>query len=214
MLIMDQAQDVVAPPADTAARCRQYLQNAQRPASDTVGDVTADAPLICARNVNVHYGDKHAIREVNIDIARNQVLAMIGPSGCGKSTFLRCINRMNDTIEGARITGNIRARRPGHLRPQAGRGELRARIGMVFQKPNPFPKTIYENVAYGPRIHGLAANRVELDEIVYEQPAAGRPVGRGEGPAFKPGHQPVRWPAAAAVHRAHDRRESGSDPDG
>jgi phosphate transport system ATP-binding protein len=115
----------------------------------------------------VHYGDKHAIHDVNIDISRNQVLAMIGPSGCGKSTFLRCINRMNDTIEGARVTGaiildgqDIHDRRQDVV-------QLRARVGMVFQKPNPFPKSIYDNVAYGPRIHGLAADRVELDEIVH-----------------------------------------------
>src|SRR5689334_2625974 len=132
----------------------------------TIGRVTVDDPLICARNVNVHYGDKHAIHDVNIDIARNQVLAMIGPSGCGKSTFLRCINRMNDTIEGARVTGaivldgkDIHDRRQDVV-------QLRARVGMVFQKPNPFPKSIYENVAYGPRIHGLAGDRTELDEIV------------------------------------------------
>ncbi|MBK6672013.1 MAG: phosphate ABC transporter ATP-binding protein [Proteobacteria bacterium] len=114
----------------------------------------------------MHYGDKHAIREVNIDIARNQVLAMIGPSGCGKSTFLRCINRMNDTIEGARITGNIVLDGQDIYDRRQDVVQLRARVGMVFQKPNPFPKSIYENVAYGPRIHGLAANRVELDEIV------------------------------------------------
>ncbi len=132
----------------------------------TVGRVTADAPLICARDVNVYYGDKHAIRGVNIDIARNQVLAMIGPSGCGKTTFLRCINRMNDTIDGARITGNIVLDGNDIYDRKQDVVQLRARVGMVFQKPNPFPKTIYENVAYGPRIHGLVANRVELDEIV------------------------------------------------
>jgi phosphate transport system ATP-binding protein len=132
----------------------------------TVGRVTVDAPLICARDVNVYYGDKHAIRDVNIDIARNQVLAMIGPSGCGKSTFLRCINRMNDTIDGARVTGNIVLDGQDIHDRRRDVVQLRARVGMVFQKPNPFPKTIYENVAYGPRIHGLAANRVELDEIV------------------------------------------------
>jgi len=132
----------------------------------TVGRVSVDAPLICARDVNVYYGDKHAIRGVNIDIARNQVLAMIGPSGCGKSTFLRCINRMNDTIDGARITGNIVLDGQDIYDRKQDVVQLRARVGMVFQKPNPFPKTIYENVAYGPRIHGLAANRVELDEIV------------------------------------------------
>jgi phosphate transport system ATP-binding protein len=137
------------------------------PSSKTVGRVTVDDPLIRAREVNVYYGDKHAIHDVSIDIARNQVLAMIGPSGCGKSTFLRCINRMNDTIEGARTTGaivldgkDIHDRRQDVV-------QLRARVGMVFQKPNPFPKTIFENVAYGPRIHGLAADRVELDEIVH-----------------------------------------------
>jgi phosphate transport system ATP-binding protein len=137
------------------------------PSSKTVGKVTVDDALIRAREVNVYYGDKHAIHDVSIDIARNQVLAMIGPSGCGKSTFLRCINRMNDTIEGARTTGaivldgkDIHDRRQDVV-------QLRARVGMVFQKPNPFPKTIFENVAYGPRIHGLAADRVELDEIVH-----------------------------------------------
>jgi phosphate transport system ATP-binding protein len=132
----------------------------------TVGRVTVDDPLVSARQVNVYYGEKRAIHDVSIDIARNQVLAMIGPSGCGKSTFLRCINRMNDTIEGARVTGaivldgkDIHDRRQDVV-------QLRARIGMVFQKPNPFPKSIYENVAYGPRIHGLAGDRTELDEIV------------------------------------------------
>jgi phosphate transport system ATP-binding protein len=133
----------------------------------TVGCVTVDAPLICARDVNVYYGDKHAILNVNIDIARNQVLAMIGPSGCGKSTFLRCINRMNDTIESARVTGSIVLDGSDIHDKRQDVVQLRARVGMVFQKPNPFPKTIYENVAYGPRIHGLAADRVELDEIVH-----------------------------------------------
>ena len=132
----------------------------------TVGRVTVDDPLICARNVNVYYGDKHAIHDVNIDIARNQVLAMIGPSGCGKSTFLRCINRMNDTIEGARVTGAIVLDGQDIHERRQDVVQLRARVGMVFQKPNPFPKSIYDNVAYGPRIHGLAADRVELDEIV------------------------------------------------
>ncbi|HSN72390.1 MAG TPA: phosphate ABC transporter ATP-binding protein PstB [Steroidobacteraceae bacterium] len=119
-----------------------------------------------ARNVNVHYGDKHAIRDVTLDIARNQVIAMIGPSGCGKSTFLRCLNRMNDTIETARVTGTITLDGRDVYEKRQDVVQLRARVGMVFQKPNPFPKTIYDNVAYGPRIHGLAADRVELDEIV------------------------------------------------
>jgi phosphate transport system ATP-binding protein len=132
----------------------------------TVGRVTVDDPIMTARGVNVHYGDKHAIKDVSIDIGRNQVLAMIGPSGCGKSTFLRCLNRMNDTIETARVTGTITLDGQDVYDRKQDVVQLRARVGMVFQKPNPFPKSIYENVAYGPRIHGLAADRVELDEIV------------------------------------------------
>jgi phosphate transport system ATP-binding protein len=137
------------------------------PECKTVGRVTVDNPLICARAVNVFYGEKQAIRDVSVDIARNQVLAMIGPSGCGKSTFLRCLNRMNDTIESARVSGSITLDGKDIYDKQQDVVQLRAGIGMVFQKPNPFPKSIYENVAYGPRIHGLAADRVELDEIVH-----------------------------------------------
>src|SRR5688572_986587 len=133
----------------------------------TIGQVTVERPVFSCRDVNVFYADKHAIRNVNIDIARKQVLAMIGPSGCGKSTFLRCLNRMNDTIPDARVTGSILL--DGHDIHDRRQDvvQLRARVGMVFQKPNPFPKSIFENVAYGPRIHGLAGDRVELDEIVH-----------------------------------------------
>ena len=133
----------------------------------TVGDVTVPDPIFSCRHVNVYYGEKHAIRDVSIDIARQEVLAMIGPSGCGKSTFLRCINRMNDTIPSARVTGSILLDGRDIYDRKQDVVQLRARVGMVFQKPNPFPKSIYENVAYGPRIHGLAADRVELDEIVH-----------------------------------------------
>jgi phosphate transport system ATP-binding protein len=132
----------------------------------TVGRVTADDALLSARGVDVYYGEKRAIKDVSIDIARNQVLAMIGPSGCGKSTFLRCLNRMNDTIEGCWVTGSITLEGQDIYDRRQDVVPLRARIGMVFQKPNPFPKSIYENVAYGPRIHGLAADRAALDEIV------------------------------------------------
>lgn len=132
----------------------------------TVGLVITPHPVICARGVDVYYGEKHAIRDVSIDIARNEVLAMIGPSGCGKSTFLRTINRMNDTIVGARVTGRILMEGQDIYDRSQDVVQLRSRVGMVFQKPNPFPKTIFENVAYGPRIHGLAGNRAELDEIV------------------------------------------------
>jgi phosphate transport system ATP-binding protein len=133
----------------------------------TVGNISVPDPIFSCRDVDVFYGEKHAIKKVGVDIARNQVLAMIGPSGCGKSTFLRCLNRMNDTIPGARVAGSIMLDgKDIHDRKQDV-VQLRARVGMVFQKPNPFPKSIYENVAYGPRIHGLAGDRVELDEIVH-----------------------------------------------
>ena len=132
----------------------------------TAGRVTVDNPIMSARGVNVYYGDKHAIKDVSLDIARNEVVAMIGPSGCGKSTFLRCLNRMNDTIENCRVVGDITLEGQDIYDRKQDVVQLRARIGIVFQKPNPFPKSIYENVAYGPRIHGLAADRVELDELV------------------------------------------------
>ena len=132
----------------------------------TVGQVTVENPVMTARKVNVRYGNKHAIKDVSIDIARNSVIAFIGPSGCGKSTFLRCLNRMNDTIESARVTGLITLDGGDIYNKAEDVVQLRARVGMVFQKPNPFPKSIYENVAYGPRIHGLVANRPDLDEIV------------------------------------------------
>ncbi|MBI0176891.1 phosphate ABC transporter ATP-binding protein PstB [Bartonella apis] len=118
------------------------------------------------QDVKVFYGAKEALHGVNLDIPEHQVMALIGPSGCGKSTFLRCLNRMNDTIDGAKVTGLITLDGQDIYDPGIDVVELRARVGMVFQKPNPFPKSIYENVAYGPRIHGLAKSRKELDTIV------------------------------------------------
>jgi phosphate transport system ATP-binding protein len=123
-------------------------------------------PVFACRDVSVYYGAKQALKNVSIDVGRRQVLAMIGPSGCGKSTFLRCLNRMNDTIPGARVTGSIKLDGRDIHGPGQDAAQLRARIGMVFQKPNPFPKSIYDNVAYGPRIHGLARGRSQLDDIV------------------------------------------------
>ena len=133
---------------------------------ETVGNVFVDNPRITARDVNVFYGDKQAIDRVTLDIAEKQVISFIGPSGCGKSTFLRCLNRMNDTIDICRIEGEIALDGKNIYAPDVDVVPLRARVGMVFQKPNPFPKSIYDNVAYGPRIHGLAASTAELDEIV------------------------------------------------
>jgi phosphate transport system ATP-binding protein len=125
----------------------------------------AEAKII-ARDVNVYYGDKHALKDVSIDIPERSVTAFIGPSGCGKSTFLRCLNRMNDTISIARVTGRIEINGQDIYDSGLDVVQLRARVGMVFQKPNPFPKSIYENVAYGPRIHGLARSKTDLDAIV------------------------------------------------
>ena len=133
---------------------------------ETVGEITVDNPRMTCRDVNVWYGDKHAIKNVSLDIGRNEVIAMIGPSGCGKSTFIRCLNRMNDTIDGCRITGEITLDDVNIYDKNIDVVPLRAQVGMVFQKPNPFPKSIYENIAYGPRIHGLSSNKAELDEIV------------------------------------------------
>ncbi|MBI0000776.1 phosphate ABC transporter ATP-binding protein [Bartonella sp. W8122] len=118
------------------------------------------------QDVKVFYGAKEALHGVSLDIPEHQVMALIGPSGCGKSTFLRCLNRMNDTIDGAKVTGLITLDGQDIYDPDIDVVELRARVGMVFQKPNPFPKSIYENVAYGPRIHGLAKSRKELDTVV------------------------------------------------
>lgn len=133
---------------------------------NTAGNPFVDKPRMSCRNVNVYYGDKRAINNVSIDIAGNEVLAMIGPSGCGKSTFLRCLNRMNDTIDICKVEGTIKLDDQDIYDKKIDVVPLRAQVGMVFQKPNPFPKSIYENVAYGPKIHGLAASRTELDGIV------------------------------------------------
>ncbi|WP_417517060.1 phosphate ABC transporter ATP-binding protein PstB [Minwuia sp.] len=126
-----------------------------------------DAALaIVARDVNVFYGVKQALFDVDLDIVQNEVTALIGPSGCGKSTFLRCINRMNDVIEGCRVEGSIELDGQDIYHRDVDVVQLRARIGMVFQKPNPFPKSIFDNVAYGPKIHGIARNKTELQDLV------------------------------------------------
>jgi len=128
--------------------------------------LTTDNLKFSARNVDVFYGDNHAIIDVSVDLLDKTVTSFIGPSGCGKSTFLRCLNRMNDTIDICRVTGDIRLDGQDINDKSVDPVQLRARVGMVFQKPNPFPKSIYDNVAYGPRIHGLANTKAELDDIV------------------------------------------------
>ena len=132
----------------------------------TIGNIFSENPKITSRNVNVFYHDKQAINNVSLDVGSKEIISLIGPSGCGKSTFLRCFNRMNDTIDGCKVEGNIILDDQDIYHPSVDVVPLRAKIGMVFQKPNPFPKSIYDNVAYGPKIHGLASTKDELDSIV------------------------------------------------
>ena len=129
-------------------------------------EVAAETIKIEARGVQVHYGTNHALKDVDVDILSKTVTAFIGPSGCGKSTFLRCLNRMNDTVASAKVTGSIKLDGADIYDPRVDPVQLRAKVGMVFQKPNPFPKSIYDNVAYGPKIHGLTRSKAELDEVV------------------------------------------------
>ena len=137
---------------------RDEERQSQRPASQTA--------KMSARDVKVFYGDNEAIKGIDLDIMENEVIAFIGPSGCGKSTFLRTLNRMNDTIENCRIEGKVTLDGDDIYDPSLDVVLLRAKVGMVFQKPNPFPKSIYDNIAYGPRLHGLAKRKYDLDEIV------------------------------------------------
>lgn len=129
--------------------------------------MTNSAPIkISAKDVAVFYSNNQALHGISMDVYQNEVIAFIGPSGCGKSTFLRCMNRMNDTIEHCRVTGSILLDNQDIHQPELDVVQLRAQVGMVFQKPNPFPKSIYENIAYGPKLHGLAARKADLDDIV------------------------------------------------
>ncbi len=129
-------------------------------------DMDASVAKVVVRDVSVFYGAKQALFDIDLDIGRDQVTALIGPSGCGKSTFLRCLNRMNDVIEGCSVTGSVKVDGTEILDDRIDVVQLRRRVGMVFQKPNPFPKSIYDNIAYGPRIHGLVSNKDDLDEVV------------------------------------------------
>jgi len=137
-----------------------------RASRKTVGNVTSNDPRITCKNVSVFYGEKQAINDLSLEIGNHEVISFIGPSGCGKSTFLRALNRMNDTIVGCRVEGEIKIDEKNIYDKNLDVVPLRAMVGMVFQKPNPFPKSIYDNVAYGPRIHGLAVDKNELDAIV------------------------------------------------
>ena len=153
---------------DTTSRKATRRQLVAREERATVGELAVENPRMSCRNVDVYYnfGEKKAINSVSLDIGRNEVIAMIGPSGCGKSTFLRCLNRMNDTIEGCQVRGQITMDGKDIYDKDVDVVPLRAQVGMVFQKPNPFPKSIYDNIAYGPKIHGLVQHRDETDELV------------------------------------------------
>lgn len=151
---------------DTVTAAKEQKMEDRLLPEKTIGEVHVEHARMTARAVDVFYGDKQAIMNVTIDIGVGEVIAFIGPSGCGKSTFLRCLNRMNDTIDICRVDGEIKIDKDNIYDPRIDVVSLRARVGMVFQRPYPFPKSIYDNIAYGPRIHGLANNKVELDEIV------------------------------------------------
>ncbi len=160
------SEQVSKPAGDTTAKQYDIREHAQVGHYETIGEPFLDDAKMAARNVNVHYGEKHAIMDISLDIGGNEVIAMIGPSGCGKSTFLRSLNRMNDIIPICRVDGSITLDGQDVYDPGQDVVLLRARVGMVFQKPNPFPKSIFENVAYGARIHGLVQNKAELDDLV------------------------------------------------
>jgi|GEM_PF-6220879 len=188
--------------------------DAERPIPPTAASAAASAVKVSAERCSVTYGDKQALFDIDLEIPANEVTSLIGPSGCGKSTFLRCINRMNDIIDGCRVSGAVRLDGDDIYHPAVDVVHLRARIGMVFQKPNPFPKSIYENVAYGPRIHGLASGKAEMDEMVERSLRRAGLWDEVKDRLEQPGTGFVRRSATAPVHRPRHRRAAGSDPHG
>jgi len=164
--MMNKESTVPALDLDQENPTEQTIEEIVASLGDTVGESRVEDPKMSVSNVDVFYADKQAIFGVDLDIANNEVISMIGPSGCGKSTLLRCLNRMNDTIPICRVTGELTLDGEDIYGKNTDPVLLRARVGMVFQKPNPFPKSIYENVAYGPRLHGLNRNKADLDDIV------------------------------------------------
>jgi len=152
--------------AEMTRKAEETSLSRRQPPEKTVGEIFVENPKMTARDVDIFYGDKQAINNVTLDVGAGEIVAFVGPSGCGKSTFLRSFNRMNDTIEGCRLEGEVKIDGQDIYDRKIDVVSLRARVGMVFQKPNPFPKSIYENIASGPRIHGLVDNKVELDEVV------------------------------------------------
>ncbi len=155
-------QSMFASPKSKKSKNEPVVTRARGGGTTSGGDHTK---MVC-RNVSVFYEDFHALKDVTIDVNNKEVLALMGPSGCGKSTFLRCLNRMNDTVDGARITGEVLLEGMDIYDPNIDPVLIRSRIGMVAQAPNPFPKSIYDNVAFGPRLHGLYDRKQDLDELV------------------------------------------------
>jgi phosphate transport system ATP-binding protein len=196
---MSDAELQEAPPAEDAPVSREVViaqareAAAKRPAAEQV--------KVRARGVCVYYGEKQALFSVDLDVRAREVTALIGPSGCGKSTFLRCLNRMNDTIPIARVSGEISLDGKDIYDPDLDVVELRARVGMVFQKPNPFPKSIFENVAYGPRIHGLTRNKAELRDMVVASLRRAGLFEEVKDRLDEPGTGLSGGPAAAPLHR-------------
>lgn len=190
--------------------CRSIL-----PPSTVFTDISVESDIrMQTRGLNVFYGSNQALHNIELDIPRHKVTALIGPSGCGKSTFLRCLNRMNDVIENCQVNGSVLLDDQDVYSANLDVVLLRARVGMVFQKPNPFPKSIYDNVAYGPRIHGLANNRDELDEIVMVSLQRARLFDEVKDRLNAPGNQPVRWSATTSMYRSCHRGRTGSRPYG
>ena len=162
---------------------------------------TAIKYRMTTKDVNVYYSEVHAIKNVNLSIRENEVLSIIGASGCGKSTFLRCLNRINDIVEDCRITGEIKLDGKDIYHSDLDVVELRARVGMVFQKPNPFPKSIYDNVAYGPRLHSMVNSRSETDDVVYSCLRQVGLLSEVEDRIHKSGTELSWWATAAVMHR-------------
>lgn len=195
------SKDSSAPAAHTHFQAAESRHVAETPSG-----------LIRCEDVNVYYGDFRAVTGVNLEFGRNEITALIGPSGCGKSTLLRSLNRMNDLVDGARVEGNVIFQEEDIYAKGVDPIEVRRRIGMVFQKPNPFPKSIYDNIAYGPRVTGMKVDN--MDDLVEEALTRSALWGEVKDKAQAVRVRALRRPAAASVHRAHHRRAARCDPHG
>ena len=196
---------------DRCDRRRRRRRRSRTGDGETVGDIRAMFMHATSTSITATITRS---RTSTLEIGKNEVIALIGPSGCGKSTFLRCLNRMNDTIESARVTGKITLDGEDIYTRSSTSSRCARASAWCSRSRTRSPRSIYDNVAYGPRIHGLAADRAELDEIVHNEPRARGPVGRGQGPARPAGHRALRRAAAATVHRARHRRQPGGHPHG